>query len=145
MNAVSATIAASAAALALAGAAFAQDSSTQAQEIQLPEACQTGAAPGMAGMEGMQPSMEGMGEIHQAYMQGMMATQDEMMQGVMAEDPDVGFACGMMAHHQAAINMARVELENGGDEKIKSMAQKIIEDQQREIDEFKAWLEEQAQ
>ena len=44
-----------------------------------------------------------------------MATSDQMMQGVMADDPDIAFACGMIPHHQAAINMAKVELGSGDD------------------------------
>ena len=147
MRVVSSVLVASAAVFALVGPGFAQDTAMQSQDIDLPEACQTAAEapamPDMQGMQGMESTMQGMGDTQQAYMAGMMATQDEMTQGIMAEDPDVAFACGMMAHHQAAINMAQVELDNGDNDQIKQMAQKIIEDQQREIDQFKEWLEAQ--
>ena len=144
MSTFSISLAASAAVLAFVGLATAQESA-QPQDIDLPAACQTGEAPGMAGMENMQSGMENMGEHQQAYMQAMMQTQDESMTGIMAEDADVAFACGMMAHHQAAINMARVQLRDGDNDQIKQMAQKIIDDQQREIEQFREWLQEQGQ
>ena len=40
--------------------------------------------------------------------------------------------------------MARIELEHGKDETLKAMAQKVIEDQQREIDELQKWLDRHA-
>lgn len=90
----------------------------------------------MSGMD-----MSGRDEAQQANMQAMIEMHPAMMQGMMAEDPDVAFACGMIAHHQGAIDMAEVELEYGDDDEMKQMAQKIIDDQTREIAEFTAWLE----
>jgi uncharacterized protein (DUF305 family) len=78
-------------------------------------------------------------------MQGMMVTSDQMMQGIMADDVDVAFACGMIPHHQAAINMAKVELEHGDDQAMKDMAQMIIDAQTKEIAELTTWIEENAQ
>ena len=77
----------------------------------LPEACQTGEAPDMPGMARMGSQMEGMGEHQRGLMESMMAPGMAMMEGVMADDPDIAFACGMIPHHQAAINMAGVELD----------------------------------
>ncbi|MBA3517610.1 MAG: DUF305 domain-containing protein [Rhizobiales bacterium] len=93
----------------------------------------------------MESSMGNMGEHQQAYMQAMTKTEDAMMRGIMAEDADVAFACGMMGHHQAAINMANVELQVGDAGPMKEMAQKIIDAQKQEIAELRAWIEEQAQ
>ena len=78
-------------------------------------------------------------------MQGMMQTHDPMMQGMMAEDPDVAFACAMISHHQGAINMAEVELQQGESDEMKQLAQKIIDDQKREIEQLTQWIEEQSQ
>ena len=84
-------------------------------------------------MQKMQPMMEemmaGLQEPQKSFMAGMMATQEPMMMGIMAKDADVAFACGMIPHHQAAINMAEVELQNGDDPQMKEMAQKIIDAQ----------------
>ncbi|MCL4792707.1 MAG: DUF305 domain-containing protein, partial [Gammaproteobacteria bacterium] len=36
-----------------------------------------------------------------------------MRTGMMADDPDIAFACGMIAHHQGAIVMAETERKYG--------------------------------
>ena len=51
------------------------------------------------------------------------------------------FATMMREHHKGAIDMARVELEHGTDPELKSLAQKIIEDQSREIKQLDEWLD----
>lgn len=45
----------------------------------------------------------------------------------------------MMPHHQGAIDMARIYLRDGKDPEIRSIAGKIIVDQEKEIAGFKAW------
>lgn len=77
----------------------------------------------------------------QAYMQTMQAMNQGMMQP-MSGDADRDFATMMIAHHQGAIDMAQVLLEHGKDERLKQMARKIIDDQTKEIQEFRKWLEE---
>ena len=144
MHTFTTAAAAMAALLAVFGSAQAQDTPMRDMRgaATVPEACLRAAAP--AGQD-MAPPMEGMGEHGAAMMEGMMATSDQMMQAVMQDDPDVAFACGMIPHHQAAINMARVELEYGDDQKMKDMAQMIIDAQTKEIEELTSWIEEYAQ
>lgn len=77
-------------------------------------------------------------------MGGYMAAMDNMM-GAMADTPSAGdadadFLLMMIPHHQSAIDMARVELEQGDDAETRAMAQQIIEAQEREIAEMKAML-----
>ncbi len=55
-------------------------------------------------------------------------------------DPDVDFAQSMIAHHQAGIEMAKVELQYGKDAKQREFAQKVVADQQKDIAELRAWL-----
>jgi Domain of unknown function (DUF305) len=43
------------------------------------------------------------------------------------------FARMMIAHHQGAIDMARVQLKYGGDERLRRLAQSIIVEQAQEI------------
>ncbi len=50
----------------------------------------------------------------------------------MSGDFDVDFANMMIEHHQGAIDMSQVEVSQGSDEKIKSMAQKILKKQKEE-------------
>jgi uncharacterized protein (DUF305 family) len=140
-------VVASAASLTFGSIALAQDTSMQGHggaAMELPQACQTGEAPSMPGMDSMQTMMGSMGDHQRAMMEGMMETQTPMMQGMMAGDPDVAFACAMIPHHQAAINMAEVELQHGDSDEMKEMAQKIIEAQTQEIKELTQFIEEQA-
>ncbi|BCH66908.1 CopM family metallochaperone [Agrobacterium vitis] len=59
----------------------------------------------------------------------------------MTGNADVDFVRGMIAHHQGAIDMAKVELQYGKDEKIRTLAEEIIKAQQGEIAMMQQWLE----
>jgi uncharacterized protein (DUF305 family) len=48
----------------------------------------------------------------------------------------------MIPHHQSAIEMARVALENSDNPKIKELAENIVSAQQKEIEQMKQWREE---
>ena len=67
-----------------------------------------------------------------------------MHDGMMNEDADVAFACGMIAHHQGAIDMAEVLLAHGEDEQMRALAQEIIDAQEAEIEQMTTWLAENA-
>lgn len=53
---------------------------------------------------------------------------------------DHDFAMLMIGHHQSAIEMAQMELDYGTHEEMKTMASKIIEEQQKEIKDLQEWL-----
>ncbi len=82
------------------------------------------------------PGMAAGGDM-QGPMKGMMKNMDSMK---MTGDTDVDFATMMKMHHQGAIDMAQMELQSGKDAKMRSMAKRIIKDQQKEIKEFDQWL-----
>lgn len=56
-------------------------------------------------------------------------------------DADIDFIRGMIAHHQGAIDMARVVLEHGDDADVKKLAEEIIAAQEGEIKWMTEWLE----
>jgi uncharacterized protein (DUF305 family) len=63
----------------------------------------------------------------------MITMMDGMMIGPTG-DIDQDFAAMMIAHHQGAIDMARVQLRYGSNEQLRQIAREIIVDQTRKID-----------
>ena len=59
-------------------------------------------------------------------------------------NPDVDFVRGMIGHHQGAIDMAKIVLENGADPEVRKLAQGVISAQTAEIDWMRKWLETNA-
>lgn len=81
--------------------------------------------------------------------QNTMARHDDMaamkkmntaMMAAKGATPDTAFARKMLAHHQGAIDMARIELKYGSDAEAKRMAQQMIDDQTKSKAELEAWL-----
>ncbi len=142
MNLFKTTLLTGAFLIATSGSAFAQDAMAghdmSAAGAELPEICKT--AEGMAGDMAMDMSHE-MDAAHTDLMAGMDVTNKQMMDGMMVEDIDVAFVCGMIPHHQGAINMAKAELEHGDNQWAREMAQKVIDAQEAEIAEMVEWLE----
>lgn len=68
---------------------------------------------------------------------GMMASMNAMMDKMsgmkMSGDFDMDLANMMIEHHQGAIDMSKIEVAKGMDEKMKGMAQNIITKQTEEI------------
>ena len=127
--------------------------------VDLPETCRSAAqASGhgqmMQNMQGgmsqsMQSGMQGMmGQMSDAQKglnEAMMRMQGPMMIGMMAKDADVAWACSMLPHHRAAVEMSRVLLRTGDNAETKRMAEKVVRDQEKEIEELTAWLQKNAQ
>lgn len=124
--------------LALVLPAAAQDA--MSTTVDVPEVCKPMMQHDMGSMK---MDMAGMDQAHQDLAMGMDTTNAQMMQGMMAEDIDVAFVCAMIPHHQAAINMANAELKHGDSDWAKQMAQKVIDAQQKEIEDMLNWLNEQ--
>lgn len=111
-------------------------------QMAMPEACKSGTS--AMQMPGGETQMGQMAEHQKAMMESMKQMHPAMMQGMMAKDPDVSFVCGMIAHHMGAISMSEVELKHGDDQEAKSMAEKIIAAQKKEIEDMTKWITEHA-
>lgn len=84
----------------------------------------------------------GPGESAQAaYQKAMDAMHAPMMKGIAHEDPDMAFALGMLPHHVGATDMAAIQLKYGKDPEMRNLATRILQSQQEEIKEMRAWLE----
>lgn len=66
-------------------------------------------------------------------MHQMMSKMDTLQK---TNDPEIDFSRLMKVHHQGAIDMASLELRQGENDSLKRTAQKIISEQQVEIQQF---------
>lgn len=80
------------------------------------------------------------GPVSQAY-----AEANLRMHGAMdiefTGNADRDFAIGMIAHHQGAIDMARIAVEHGSDPEIRKFAEDVIAAQSAEIAFLRQWLD----
>lgn len=151
-------------AAALATTAFSAPALAQDAAFKLPEQCAMAAAAGgmdhsamkhgtmqgmpAGGMDAGMMGMMGMGGVDlesmpdhvQENMAKMMVSMPAMHEGMMNADADVAFACGMIAHHQGAIDMAEVLLEHGENPEMRKLAEEIIAAQVGEIELMTTWL-----
>ena len=77
------------------------------------------------------------GQSMMSMMQNMM---DQMKTIQTSGNPDNDFAALMKAHHLGALEMAQMQVAKGADPQLKQMAQKMINDQQKEIAELNTFL-----
>jgi Domain of unknown function (DUF305) len=73
----------------------------------------------------------------------MMKMHDDMSAIARTGHADADFVRLMLPHHQAAVDMARVQLLYGKDPQMRRLAQEIIADQQIEIALMQLWLQQQ--
>jgi uncharacterized protein (DUF305 family) len=87
----------------------------------------------MGAMSAQSPSTDG-------YKAAMDKMHTDMMAIEYSGNADVDFARSMIPHHQAAIDMAKVELANGKDPEMRKLAEAVIAAQEAEIKQMQAWL-----
>jgi uncharacterized protein (DUF305 family) len=88
---------------------------------------------------GTQAQPANQSSVTKAYMDAADRMHAPMLEGLRASDPDVAYIRGMIAHHQGAIDMAKVALQYG-DDLTKKWAADVIRDQQREVTEMQECL-----
>ncbi|MBM6595376.1 copper-binding protein [Microvirga pudoricolor] len=74
-----------------------------------------------------------------AYERVREVMDDRFKDMKLAGDPDKDFAALLIAHHEDLIFLARTQLEHGADEHLRQVAQKILDEQQKQISELKEW------
>ncbi|WP_334187114.1 DUF305 domain-containing protein [Noviherbaspirillum sp.] len=81
-------------------------------------------------MPGMKESMKGMDK----EMKQLSASKGEAF--------DLMFIDMMTKHHKGAVQMAKTALSKAEHKEVKQIAQKIVDEQQKEISQFSAWKKE---
>ncbi|MEJ6785406.1 CopM family metallochaperone [Aminobacter sp. Piv2-1] len=77
----------------------------------------------------------------EAYKAAMDKMHETMTSMEYSGNADVDFARSMIPHHQAAIDMAKVQLENGKNPEMRKLAEEVIAAQEAEIKRMEAWLQ----
>ncbi len=98
------------------------------------QAVRSGSSMPMPHDSGMSPDHMGMSPTHHAYL--------DLLRQLEGRPLETTFMAGMIHHHQMAIDMAQLELQKGSSPKVRALAQRIIDDQQREIDTMTRWLQQ---
>ena len=75
-----------------------------------------------------------------AFMNAMKGMMMGMHQNMPMGDTDTDFVRLMLPHHQAAVDMAKTELQYGKDPELRTLATDIVAAQDKEITQMKAWL-----
>lgn len=100
------------------------------------------AAHDMAGHDMTAHDMGAMSPWAQAYDDANAAMHAGMMIQY-SDNPDLDFARSMIAHHQGAVAMAKIELEHGKDPEIRKLAEGVVAAQEAEIAQMQAWIAKQ--
>lgn len=98
----------------------------------------------MGGMSGMGSGPAGDQSVTSLALDAVNQKMHRDMAITYTGNVDVDFVRGMIAHHQGAIDMAKVVRAFGSDAQIRELAEAIIEAQEAEIAMMNAWLAENA-
>lgn len=103
-------------------------------------------------IDSQQEEIEKMRGWRQAWYPGTPALSDAEMSAMMkmdmqspaavSDDPEQRFLAEMIPHHQEAIRMSREAVQDAEHPELRTMAQGIIEEQEKEIARMQTWLEQ---
>lgn len=94
-----------------------------------------------AGPQGMNMQIKGDRSPASLALHAVNAKMHEEMAITFTGEADRDFANAMIAHHQGAIDMAKVVLAFGKDPEVKKLAEQIIQDQEKEVTWMRDWLQ----
>ena len=97
------------------------------------------AAPATQRTAHPQGSMPSDATYWEELMETMARMHAAMSSAKPSADADADFVALMIPHHQAAIDMARIELTFGKDPQLRRLAQEIVTDQESEIQLMQLW------
>lgn len=80
------------------------------------------------------------GEAHKELGETMYKMETKMKGMAKTGNADKDFLMMMIPHHESAVSMGEDEISHGKNLELKKMAQKIIDDQSKEIKQFEAML-----
>lgn len=72
-------------------------------------------------------------------MSASMQMSADSLKGKTGDDFDAAFISEMIAHHQGAIDMAKLSVANAKHDEIKQLSNDIISAQEKEISQMKQW------
>lgn len=131
---------------ALAATASAQENSPDLdQSIQKD---MPGSMKGHSRMQEMMPTMQEMmrskSSARTPAAKSYIQVMDRMNKAMAIEfsgDAGADFARMMIPHHQGALDMAQIASEEAEDDELRRIAKKTMDDQRRDIEELRKWLE----
>lgn len=88
----------------------------------------------------MMPNGQLMSNNHTMSMQDMMNSMNYELKGKTGDEFDKSFLIEMIVHHEGAVEMAKLALQNAKHQEIKDLAGAIINAQNKEIKDMKGWL-----
>lgn len=91
----------------------------------------------MMRMMGMHTTTDNQGMMHNNDM--TMGQMSANLQGKSGDAFDEAFLSGMIAHHQGAIDMAKLVQANAKHDELKAMANDILSAQSKEITQMQTW------
>lgn len=68
-----------------------------------------------------------------------MADMNKELEGISGDDYDKAFVEMMIAHHEGAVDMAKLSIDRAKHDEIKQLSQEIVSAQEKEIADMKQW------
>lgn len=94
----------------------------------------------------VEPATNKSAQSGQNHMRDLHDAMDKMMQDMKnmehSGDADYDFAMMMKRHHQGSIDMAKVQIDGGSDQQLKNLSEKMISEQQSEIEKLDRFIQE---